>query len=168
MTADFSIIKPEDIKENLFSLIADRWALLTAGEKGDFNTMTVSWGSFGELWNEKIAIAYVRPQRYTFGFTNRYKYYTLSFFPEEQREALKFCGSHSGRDTDKMKETGLTPLFDENSIYYEEANLVLKCRKLYQDDIKPENFLEEWINKKYPEKGYHRFYIGEIIEVLKK
>lgn len=168
MTDDFSIIKPEEIKENLFSLIADRWALLTAGEKGNFNTMTVSWGSFGELWNAKIAIAYVRPQRHTFGFTNRYKYYTLSFFPEEQRDALKFCGSHSGRDTDKMEETGLTPLFDDNIIYYEEANLVLKCRKLYQDDIKPEYFLEDWINDKYPEKGYHRFYIGEITEVLKK
>ena len=31
--------------------------------------------------------------------------FSVSFFEESQRAALQFCGTHSGRDYDKAKET---------------------------------------------------------------
>jgi flavin reductase (DIM6/NTAB) family NADH-FMN oxidoreductase RutF len=45
-------------------------ALLTAiNEKGEINTMTVSWGGAGILWGKQVAFVFVRPQRHTFSFT---------------------------------------------------------------------------------------------------
>jgi len=58
-------------------------------------------------------------------------------------------------------------LLVNNSIYFEQADLVLECKKLYYDDIKPANFINTSIEKNYPLKDYHRMYIGQIINVLK-
>jgi flavin reductase (DIM6/NTAB) family NADH-FMN oxidoreductase RutF len=92
------------------------------------------------------------------------KLFTMSFFDERFRDALNLCGKISGRQTDKMKATGLKPFESpEGSVFYEQAKLMLECRKLYFSDITPENFLVEGIDANYPKKDYHRMYIGEII-----
>jgi len=90
--------------------------------------------------------------------------FTLSFFSEDYRKALSFCGTHSGRDVDKVAATGLTPVSgSQNTVYFEEAKLVLECKKLYYQDIDPANFLDQNIEKNYAERDYHRVYVGEII-----
>ena len=165
---DFTSIKPTEITDNVFKLLDKDWMLVTAGNMDDFNTMTASWGHLGILWHMPIAIAYIRPQRYTFEFANRFDDYTLSFFTEAYRPALKFCGAHSGRDTDKIAETGLTPIQTERgNVIFQEARLVLECRKIYQDDLKKKNFLvPEVATKNYPKEDFHRFYMGEVLKVL--
>ena len=142
--------------------------LITAGNEESFNTMTASWGTMGILWHLPIAICYIRPQRYTYIFAERSNYYTLSFFTDEHRKKLQFCGTKSGREYDKIKETGLTPLItSKGNIAFEEARMILECKKLYSDDIKPEHFIiRDLIPKNYPRKDFHRFYIGEITSVL--
>jgi flavin reductase (DIM6/NTAB) family NADH-FMN oxidoreductase RutF len=161
---DFQKIKPEDINENPFTLIDNDWFLLSAGSPGSFNTMTASWGGVGILWNKPVVFCFVRPQRYTYKFMESNELFTMSFFDESHRNALNLCGKVSGRDTDKMKATGLVPIPSPgNSIFYEQAKLMLECRKLYFSDINPENFLVEKINSNYPKRDYHRMYIGEII-----
>ena len=93
----------------------------------------------------------------------------MSFFREDEREALKYCGSHSGRDIDKAEETGLTPFEPSTgTAAFEEARLILVCRKLYYQDIQPETFLDDRINGLYPDKDYHRMYIGEIEKMFKR
>lgn len=168
MSEGFRQVEPEDIKDNVFELIARDWFLLTAGTSSDgYNTMTASWGGLGELWNQRVSFVFVRPQRHTWKFMEKNGLYTMSFFGEEYREALKYCGSHSGRDVDKEKQTGLTPFQPrEGTAAFREARLVLVCRKLYHQDLQPDNFLENLIDELYPEKGYHRMYIGAIEEVL--
>lgn len=152
------------LKENPVSLFDDNWALLTAGNKESYNTMTVSWGAMGELWNKDVCFAFVRPQRYTFEFMEREKFFTLSFFGEEYKKALAFCGRNSGRDCDKAKETGLTPAEIENSMTFEESEIVFVCKKLYIQDIDPEGFIDSSIDSTcYPSKDYHRVYVGEIV-----
>lgn len=95
--------------------------------------------------------------------------FTLSFFAKEHRDALNFCGSHSGRDVDKVQKTGLTPAFTENgSVYFSEARMVLECAKLYSQNLDPAAFLDPKIEKNYPQKDYHRLYIGEIIQCMAK
>ena len=64
----FQNIDPKTLPENVFSLIGDRWMLVTAGTPAHCNTMTASWGGLGVLWNKPMATIYVRPQRYTFQF----------------------------------------------------------------------------------------------------
>jgi flavin reductase (DIM6/NTAB) family NADH-FMN oxidoreductase RutF len=164
----FHRIRPTEIPDNVFRLLDKDWMLVTAGKPGDFNTMTASWGHMGILWSLPVAIAYIRPQRYTRGFADRYPEYTLSFFTERYRSVLQFCGSRSGRDCDKVAETGLTVMETERgNVIFEEARLVLECRKIYQDDLKKKNFLiPEVARKNYPKDDFHRFYMGEIVNVL--
>lgn len=168
MNSFFKEIKPDDISENVFKLIAEDWFLLTAGTlTGGYNTMTASWGGLGQLWHRRVAFVFVRPQRYTWKFMESNELFTMSFLSEDAREALKFCGSHSGRDVNKVEETGLTPFEPAaGTAAFEEAKLILVCRKLYYQDIQPERFLDDGIDGLYPEKGYHRMYIGAIESVL--
>lgn len=107
----FQEIDIREIKENAIRLIRDEWALITAGDQKKWNTMTVSWGGIGELWGKDVAMIFIRPQRYTYEFIEREDYFTMSFFEKEYKKALSLCGSKSGRDIDKAKEAGLTPLF---------------------------------------------------------
>ncbi len=160
--------KPEQLTDNPFKLIGKDWMLITAGTQQSFNTMTASWGGVGVLWQKQVSFCFVRPTRYTFEFMERSENFTLSFFEERYRTALNFCGSNSGRDTDKVKETGLTPISKDGFIYFGEARLVLACRKLYFQDINPGYFLEQGIHDLYPVKDYHRMYVGEIVSCLKK
>jgi len=160
----FEKITPEELNENFFRLINNDWMLVTAGKLGNFNTMTASWGSTGILWNKPIAICFIRPHRFTFEFADQYDSFTLSFFGKDYKEILNFCGTHTGRSVDKIKKTGLKPLETPNkSITFEQASLVLECRKLYADFLREENFLvKNIIAKNYPQKDFHKFFIGEI------
>jgi flavin reductase (DIM6/NTAB) family NADH-FMN oxidoreductase RutF len=165
----FREISPADIDDNVFSLIADDWMLLTAGQGDSYNTMTASWGSLGELWHRKVAFVFVRPQRHTFGFMNDSVRFTASFFPEAYREALRFCGSRSGRDVDKAAVTGLTPVHPTpDTTAFGEARLILVCRKIYIHDLDPSGFSDPSVEECYPDSDYHRMYIGEIETVLEK
>jgi flavin reductase (DIM6/NTAB) family NADH-FMN oxidoreductase RutF len=160
---DFSKIKPQDINQNPFTLIDDDWFLLTAGGLQSFNTMTASWGGMGILWNKPVVFCFVRPQRYTYKFMESNNLFTMSFFEETHRDALNLCGKASGRQTDKMKSTGLKPIESPaGAVFFEQAKLMFECKKLYFSDIEPEHFLLESINANYPKKDFHRMYIGEI------
>ncbi len=94
--AVFTEIKPENIKENIFDMVGRQWMLVTAGNRDKFNTMTASWGGAGILWNKPVVFSFIRPQRYTFEFMEKNDCYTLSFYDESYRDALKICGSRSG------------------------------------------------------------------------
>ena len=160
-------IRLEDLTFNPFEKIGKEWYLITAGNESGFNTMTASWGTMGIFWGKPVVNSFIRTSRYTLDFVEKADLFTLSFFDESKRPALSFCGSHSGRDCDKVKETGLTPCFLDGTTTFEEANLVFVCRKLYCYDIKPEEMIDTTIEKFYtPDQGgYHRCFFGEIVKV---
>lgn len=160
----YSTVHPEKLTDNFFKLINRDWMLITAGKIDHYNTMTASWGTTGILWNKHVAICFIRPQRYTLKFAMKYGYFTLSFFDDTYHKILDFCGSHSGRDTDKAAKTGLRPISTaRGNVTFEQARLVLECRKLYSDLIRPDAFLDtDLAAKLYRAKDYHRFFIGEI------
>ena len=162
-------IDPKQITKNPFAMIGDQWMLITAGNGEVCNTMTASWGGVGVLWQVPVATCYVRPQRYTKEFLDREEYFTLTFFGEEYRKALTLCGTKSGRDMDKVKECGFTVKTAAGGApYFEEAELVIVCRKRYVQDFDPAAIPEDVKEKQYPNKDYHTMYIGEIVEVLSK
>lgn len=162
-------VEIENLKINPFTLINKEWMLIVAGDETAHNCMTASWGSLGELWGHYTATIHIRPQRYTREFVEKQDYFSLCFFDSDRRDVLNFCGSKSGKDFDKAKECGLTVNFDEKAPYYEEAKLVLVCRKLYSQDMKAENFIDKSIiDKAYPAGDFHRNYVGEIVAVLEK
>jgi flavin reductase (DIM6/NTAB) family NADH-FMN oxidoreductase RutF len=160
---NFRKVDPAEINENVIKLIGHQWMLITAGNMDSYNTMTASWGGIGMLWNKPVVFIFVRPQRYTFRFVETSDFFTCSFFDAKYKSALRFCGTHTGRDFDKADKTGLTPMpSDSGSVIFNEARLVLESRKLYFQDIDPKGFMSPEIQENYPLKDYHRMYIGEI------
>jgi len=159
------LLKPHDIWNNT-------WFLLTAGDflEKKFNTMTVAWGSIGTMWNKPFVMVVVRPTRYTFEFMEKYDNYTVCTFPEKFRQDLKILGTKSGKDIDKISYPGLHPIASEkiSSPGYLEADLIIECKKIYFDDIRPDKFLDQKIHNSYPAKDYHRMYFGEILNILEK
>ncbi len=162
-------IPPKKLVLPVYDSWKTRWFLLTSGdlELGRYNTMTVAWGGLGNMWDRPTAFIVVRPTRYTYQFTEAFRDFTLSLFPEEFEEKLMYCGSHSGRDVDKVKESGLTPLPSQKvaAPAFDQAELILECRTMYFDDLAPEHFLADHIIGNYPARDFHRMYLGEILAV---
>ncbi len=142
-----------------------QWLLLTAGIRDDFNAMTVGWGSIGGMWGRPFVQVVVRPTRHTRQYMDKYQTFTLCAFPKENKKALTILGTKSGRDSDKIIESGLTVIESKvvEAPAYQEAELILECRKLYWQDMTPDNFLDPTIEESYPQKDYHRIYYGEIV-----
>lgn len=165
----FHEISAEELSLNPFTLLSKDWMLVTAGDAQSRNTMTASWGGLGELWGKHVSTVYIRPQRYTLEFIERQEYYSLCFFDATHREALNLCGTKSGKDCDKEKEAGLTAVCSDLAPYYEEAQLVFLCRKMYRQDMTADSFLDKAaLDRWYPEKDLHRIFVGEIVKTLKK
>ena len=154
-----------------FKLIDKDWVLICAPDKTKAcgaNAMTASWAGLGAIWHKNVATIYVRPQRYTFGLVEDCDEVSLCFVGEKYREALKLCGTKSGRDMDKIAKSGLSVSFDENTPMIEESDAVLVCKKAYSDYIKEECFDDPAHLKNYPQKDYHKMYILEIKKILIK
>lgn len=150
-----------------FSSIGRYGMLITAGggvAREQWNTMTASWGSFGVYWHKKTVTAVIRHSRYTFEFVEKEPLVTFSFFAPERKNVLAVCGKISGRDADKAKESGITPvLLEPGAVGFADAELNVVCKKIYSDDMPPDNFLDPGINKFYETNDYHRMYICEVL-----
>ncbi len=147
-----------------------QWMLLTSGDfaAGQFNTMTVGWGSLGAVWGRPFAQVLVRQVRYTFEFMEQYDTFTLCAFPTRYRKGLQLLGAQSGRDGDKIAQVGLTPIASAQvaTPAFDEAELVIECRKIYWDDLDPAHFLDPDIERHYSNKHYHRIYLGQVLEIF--
>lgn len=167
---------------NVFDVFEKQWALVTAGGMAHFNSCTIGWGSFGNMWGHAgkrksipTVTVYIHPARYTSEFLQSCETFTVSFYPEKYRKALAYMGSHSGRDGDKAAIAGLTPVAIGECVTYKEANLTFLCKKLYQhqfakDDLAPE--IKEYyasMPAAYPDfqGGWqpHIVFIGEVLSV---
>ena len=164
----FHEISVTDLHDNVFTEIGERWMLISAEKDGVTNTMTASWGGFGILWNQPVAYIFVRPQRHTKVFLEAASHFSLTFFDETQRKQLSYLGTVSGKDTDKIKDVGYHVCHEEAAPYFEEAQRVLICQKLYHQDLSPDGFLDAECKKHYPQNDYHPLYVGKIVKVLEK
>lgn len=168
---NFEKISWEELNDNAIRMIGHDWMLISAGNiDNDFNMMTASWGNLGWLWQKPVSIIYIRPQRYTFKFTEREDYYVITFYEEKYRDVLRHMGTVSGRDFDKINESGLTPVETENgSVGFAEAKLIIECKKLYSTVIDPDDFNDKQLEGEiYPTKDYHTMYIGEIVNIWRQ
>ncbi len=163
----FREINPKEIDGNIIKAIADEWMLISAGDEKGYNMMTASWGFAGEMWGNDSVIAMIRPQRYTMEFVDNNDYFTLSFYGE-RKDIHKVCGSKSGRDVNKTELSGLTPVFSDNTVYFDEARLVLVCKKQYVGRLEENCFTDKEPLKWYENKDYHYMIVGKIEKVMIK
>lgn len=161
---------------NPMTLFANDWAALAAGTEGDSNAMCIAWGQLGTLFERgkhtnrlPVATVYVRPSRYTHGFMDRKDTFSISFFDRAYKKSVAYLGSHSGRDGDKYAPAGLTPVYADDTTYFEEANLVFVCHKLYAAPLTKEGFTDpELYPFNYPNSDVHTMYVGQIVKVLQQ
>ena len=165
----FKEIAAEELNMNPFTKIGKEWMLISAGNEEKANTMTASWGALGVMWGKNAVTVYLRPQRYTKEFVDREQTFTISFLGEKYRQNLGYCGKVTGTGIDKISEAGLTPYYVDGTTAIEEADMIMVCKTMYHDTIKPECFDETRNNDKwYPDKDYHTMYIAEVTKVLLK
>lgn len=159
-------VTPDRIPGNIIKMLNDDWMLITAGDKDKFNMMTASWGGLGMLYGKPVATCFINPTRYTYQLMETNDTYTFTFYTEAYREALRYCGTASGKDADKVKGSGLSPITTpEGSQAFSEAWLIIECRKLVSQSITPEAISNEEVKKQWMGKQLHKMYIGEIINV---
>lgn len=163
-------ITPSELNKNAFDLIGKQWAMITTkSADGHVNTMTASWGGVGVLWNKPVVYLFLRPQRYTRELLDASEIFSTCFLPEEYRKQLQFCGSHSGRDTDKLSACSFEAVTLDGAPVLKQSELAFTCRKLYRQKFDPACITDPAIDTaNYPNKDYHLFYVGEILGVYEK
>jgi flavin reductase (DIM6/NTAB) family NADH-FMN oxidoreductase RutF len=165
----FQEISYRDLSGAMIEMMGHEYMLLTAGNASAFNTMTVGWGGFGYTWQRPVAWVFVRPQRHTYRFVEQNERFTLTYFGSTQQKALSICGSLSGRDTDKVLASGLSTIITPDSlISFEESLLIFSCRKVYFEDLNPENILDKSILRNYPANDFHRVYTAQIENIWER
>lgn len=167
--SNYKEIKPEELNKSAFQMIGNDWMLVTAEKDNKANTMTASWGGFGIMWNKNVTYIVLRPQRYTKELIDSSDTYSLCFFNNKYKKQLSYLGSISGRDEDKLSKTDLTLSYCDKTPYFEEADTVIVCKKLFAQEFKPESFIDKnIIEKNYPNKDFHTLYIAEVEKILIK
>lgn len=132
------------------------------------NIMTIGWGSMGYIWNRFVVTIAVRKTRFSHQLLGEGDYFTISV-PKKgdfSRE-LKYCGSSSGRDCDKIEDLALS--LEEGTIpvpHLKGTQFSLECRILYKEEINPDRLHGEINLECYPKKDYSVMYYGEILNII--
>lgn len=168
----YQSVQPKDFDENIFSLVGDDWTVITAGE--DPNSMVASWGGLGIMFNKPVTWCFLRANRYTLEKIRESGTYTFCYFPAQYKgEILKF-GSASGRNTDKMSQTKLTPMETPHGVpAYEEAQVIIECKLIAAPTVSKDEFYteegKEFLQGGYDEaKDWHKLVYGEITNIYIK
>ncbi len=167
---EFDVTK--DFHGNPFTFFKGKGLLLAAGDKSGFNEMTIGWGALGNIWEGDLSTitVYVSKSRYTFGYMEKTKYFTVMEFDESHKDIPEYMGTHSGRDGDKVKAMGLHTKYTEHGTpYFDEAKTVFECEMIYHAPFDPKGFGE--IPRKFYanyKDGIHSMYMGKIVKAMKK
>ncbi len=161
----FRKVAADKIPGNYIKLLSD-WTLITSGTPDQVNVMTASWGGLGTFWEKPVAFCFLNPTRYSVQMMDKGEYYTISFYTEAYKEALKYCGSVSGRTTDKVKGSGLTPIkTPSGATAFSEAWMILECKKIVSQQLSSESIVDKNLPADWTKDGFHKMYIGEILNV---
>ncbi len=170
--SQFKEIALKELNANPFEMIGKDWVLITAKKDDQVNTMTASWGGMGVMWGSDVVFVFIRQSRFTKEFVEASDHFSVSLYPAEDKKALAYLGSKSGRDEDKIAKVGFTPVFTDDVPYFDQAKTVLICKKLSRHFIGGEGMIDEEIIPKWYANGdegnYHDMYIGKIEKVLVK
>lgn len=125
--------------------------LVSVGDsKGRTNVFTVAWTG-NICTNPPMVYISVRPERYSYGFIEDSGEFVINLTTKELAFAADLCGVRSGRDIDKWKKCGLTPLKAEKLQYaplIAESPVCIECR--VKDRLK---------------LGSHDMFIAEVLSV---
>lgn len=166
---NYVTVSPEDFNENIFNLVGKDWTVITAGESP--NSMVASWGGVGIMFNKPVTWCFLRANRYTLEKIRETGTYTMCYFPEEYKEDIMQFGIKSGRDTDKMSQTKLTPMMTPaGAPAYEEAKIIIECQLIAAPTVSKDEFYtqegKDFLQGGFNEaKDWHKLVYGEITNI---
>ena len=165
-------VSPEEFDENIFNLVGKDFTVITAGE--DPNSMVASWGGVGIMFNKPVTWCFLRANRYTLEKIRETGTYTMCYFPDQYKGDIMQFGIKSGRNTDKMAQTKLTP-FQTPDGYpaYREAKIIIECKLIAASTVSKDEFYTDeaktFLQEGYDEaKDWHKLVYGEITNILIK
>ena len=165
-------VDPMDLNMNPVANFAQDWMALAMGNSKKYNSMTISWGTIGELWGKPVVTVFVSSDRASKQLMDENAYFTVTGFPKTKacKDALVYIGSHSLRDDpDKTANAGLTVEFTEaGNPIFAEGRLAIECRKMYSAPFDLNRVPEDIRERLYAEMGVHTMYIGEITGAWEK
>ena len=170
----FEQITPEEICDDVFTLVGKVFPVVTAGRKDHYNSMTASGGGMGLHFRKPATWCIFASSRYTLEIIQKEQTYTLSYFPDEYKKQVLFLGSKSGRDSEKMKEVELTSIqTPSGNISFKEARLIIECKLTQITTANAEDFYsqeaKDYLKEAYIDENEIRKYVfGEITHVWKK
>jgi flavin reductase (DIM6/NTAB) family NADH-FMN oxidoreductase RutF len=159
--------------QNIISQQMKYGIFLNTEVDGKPNMMTIAWGVGGRMWDRNCFTVAVRHSRYTFELMEESEYFTVSI-PEKGtlKKELAVCGTVSGREKDKFAETGLTPLYVNESPVpvIKEAMLHVVCKIAYKQSMDPSLINSDYVKNKYRSANqyshnHHTMYYGEVVAV---
>ena len=165
-------VDPMELNMNPVENFAQDWMALAMGNSKKYNSMTISWGTIGELWNKPVVIVFVSSDRASKQMMDDNAYFTVTGFPRTKacKDALVYIGSHSLRDDpDKTAHAGMTVEFTEaGNPIFAEGRLAIECRKMYSAPFDLNRVPDDIRERMYAEMGVHTMYIGEITGAWEK
>ena len=167
----FKQISPEEICDNVFTLVGKVFPDITAGKEDHYNSMIGSGGGLGLLFKKPTTWCILRADRYTLELIQKEQTYTMSYFPDEYKKQVLFLGSKSGRDSEKMKEVELTGVqTPSGDMSFKEARLIIECKLTALTTVNPNDYYsqeaKDFIKEAYKEANvYRKFVFGEITHV---
>jgi len=168
----FKPIDPKQVTNDIFTLISEDCAVVTAGTPEHYNSMVAGWGGWGVIFQKPTTFLMLRSNRYTLELMRQQQTYTLTFFDDDYKPDFMPFGQSSGRDNpSKMTATTLTPVQSNNGLMtYKEAKLIIECKLVQVTSVSPDDFYtdfsKKFIQDAFEETGdYHKVVFGEISRV---
>jgi flavin reductase (DIM6/NTAB) family NADH-FMN oxidoreductase RutF len=171
----FKEILPEEITDNVFTLVGKVFPVVTVGNEDSYNSMTASGGGMCLLFRKPSTMLIFPSNRYTLELIEKEQTYTLSYFPDEYKKQVMFLGSNTGRDSAKMNEVELTGMcLPSGNMSFKEAKQIIECKltqitvPCYPDDLYSQE-AKDFMSEAYRDPGEHRKYVfGEITHVWER
>ena len=169
---DFVTVAPEDFNKNIFNLVGKDWTVITAGIEP--NSMVASWGGVGIMFNKPVTWNFLRANRYTLEKIRETGTYTMCYFPQQYKGDIMQFGTKSGRNTDKMAQTKLTPMLTPDGYpAYAEAMIIIECKLIAASTVSKDEFYTEeaktFLQEGFDEaKDWHKLVYGEITNIYIK
>ena len=158
-----------DLAKETLEQMSSKGVFLTVKNGEKINTMTIGWGSLSQYWGEEIFIVPVRHSRYTFELLKNTDEFTVSVpLGGKMDDQLKYCGSVSGRNEDKLKNIKTAPAKEISTPVIEGCDIFYECKILTYSDLEKDKLPKELAMRWYGDSDMHRLYFAKIISAYKK
>lgn len=158
-------IAPDKIPGNYIKLLND-WTLITSGSADQMGVTTAVWGGLGSFLEKPVVFCFLNPAHYSVKTMDKGDTYTISFYTEAYKDNLRYCSSESESTTDKIKGSGLTPIkTPSGATAFSEAWMIIECKKIVSQQLSPDAVMDKSLSGEWSKSGYHKMYVGEIVNV---